>query len=781
MTNEPSIFRAWPSPIVFRIVDEEVIIDNDQPIIFRSVLAQQLPFGPAWWTMWQFYRKKSSTDYDAEWASLRNLFYPEDYGAVGDWTTDDKTALQDCINACYTAWGGDVVLNWGKTYLIKPLATGIGLLLKTGVRLCWSGKIRAQSTTSSTLPFEVIAPFAYNTTATAFWAHELWIEDITIECDDYFYSNVANRNAHGLLGIIHCPRALIKNVTFGNVCNHQVEVWHSRNVLVENCCFKGNTEASRLQIDTGQAGQKSAIPKNYVNENITIRNCLFAGRDVTGQTQAMARMIEINHSVAQDNKNIIFEGCEFGAVFAPWANYLGYTLAVDPGAYARRITNLVVRGCRFYGQTHAQVYGIYFPFWANYVQGVVIEDNYFGPGVDCNGVNHAGGFACCMVIGENFGTSITAGSTVSTNYAKRQNIIIKNNVMEPRWQQWPCTVAVSGNTQVFNVGPLNNAEITGNIIIFPVHSWDFTAATSNLCTTTNSSTTHGWRTGDPIRVTTTGTLPGGLAINTTYYIKEILSETTFTLADVNGNEIDITSIGSGTHTWTAYLPNITLGFHVGFAVSEIKTLVFSNNMVLWQHSTAISSSVCYSMLMRVSALEAGAIPGNWEIINNIVSEVGAGSVSYGLMEWAASVVATPVVLWRMIWNQHIGTITNQNTLQGHPRWAGDRTTKRIVTVATATSITPNADTSDVTNQINTQTAGTLTINAPTGSPTDGQEWTLRIDSLNVQTFSWNAIFLGGTLALPTATTGANDIDYYRFMYYTADAKWHFMGSSTFAS
>jgi hypothetical protein len=67
----------------------------------------------------------------------------------------------------------------------------------------------------------------------------------------------------------------------------------------------------------------------------------------------------------------------------------------------------------------------------------------------------------------------------------------------------------------------------------------------------------------------------------------------------------------------------------------------------------------------------------------------------------------------------------------------------------------NADTTDIATQINTQAAGTLTINAPTGTISNGQKIMLRIKSTNVQTFSWNAIFAGSTdSALPTATSGA---------------------------
>jgi hypothetical protein len=94
-----------------------------------------------------------------------------------------------------------------------------------------------------------------------------------------------------------------------------------------------------------------------------------------------------------------------------------------------------------------------------------------------------------------------------------------------------------------------------------------------------------------------------------------------------------------------------------------------------------------------------------------------------------------------------------------------RITKRVVTAADATSITPNSDSADVTYQLNTQSTGTLTINADGGKST------------NVQTFAWNAIFAGGTNALPTASTGGGKIDYYSFIYDSVTPKWHFTGQA----
>jgi hypothetical protein len=97
---------------------------------------------------------------------------------------------------------------------------------------------------------------------------------------------------------------------------------------------------------------------------------------------------------------------------------------------------------------------------------------------------------------------------------------------------------------------------------------------------------------------------------------------------------------------------------------------------------------------------------------------------------------------------------------------------RVISMSDATSFTPTADTADINTQTNTQAAGMLTANAPSGTPEDGQRLELWIKCTNVQTWSFNAIYRGGTaLALPTTTSGGSLKDHLAFVYDSADAKW----------
>lgn len=128
-------------------------------------------------------------------------------------------------------------------------------------------------------------------------------------------------------------------------------------------------------------------------------------------------------------------------------------------------------------------------------------------------------------------------------------------------------------------------------------------------------------------------------------------------------------------------------------------------------------------------------------------------------------------------NVTLPTTGTLSTIAGTETFTNKRITKREVSVSDATSITPNADTSDTVTQANTQALGTLTMNAPTGTPTASQPLLIRIKSTNVQTFSWNAIYRGGTTALPTATSGSSKTDYYAFIYNSTDSKWDYTGGA----
>lgn len=107
------------------------------------------------------------------------------------------------------------------------------------------------------------------------------------------------------------------------------------------------------------------------------------------------------------------------------------------------------------------------------------------------------------------------------------------------------------NTKLFdiNVTSVNKAE---NTITFAPYSLDFTG--TNVNTTTNAITladTTKFTTGTTVKLASSNTVPAGLAADTTYYAIWIDATTIKLAASLDqallGQEIDITSVGSGTH------------------------------------------------------------------------------------------------------------------------------------------------------------------------------------------------------------------------------------------
>jgi len=168
---------------------------------------------------------------------------------------------------------------------------------------------------------------------------------------------------------------------------------------------------------------------------------------------------------------------------------------------------------------------------------------------------------------------------------------------------------------------------------------------------------------------------------------------------------------------------------------------------------------------------------------------------------AFNIYAPPVSKQYIIWNDGAfpATIYNSNTFgsttpvgPGVLVAPGDKVvvfsngagfyglvgSKRVVTVASAASVTPNINTTDILQQQNTQPAGVFTINAPSGTPTNGQTFVFRLSSTNVQTFSWNAIYQGSIDSpLPSASSGASKTDYMGFIYNTLNGKWQLLAKN----
>jgi hypothetical protein len=159
-------------------------------------------------------------------------------------------------------------------------------------------------------------------------------------------------------------------------------------------------------------------------------------------------------------------------------------------------------------------------------------------------------------------------------------------------------------------------------------------------------TGHGLSVNDTIRFTTTGALPTGLAINTTYYVKEVLTANTFTVStSAGGAAVTTSGTQSGTQTalvWygvavaavantavtlaSVVVPGWSMGVGGGMEIDALYSLTNSASAknigmsygggVLMAVSAANNASACAQKLM--------CNRGSSQVISNAANQVGHG-------------------------------------------------------------------------------------------------------------------------------------------------------------
>jgi hypothetical protein len=244
----------------------------------------------------------------------------------------------------------------------------------------------------------------------------------------------------------------------------------------------------------------------------------------------------------------------------------------------------------------------------------------------------------------------------------------------------------------------------------------------------------------------------------------------------NGNPSD----ASG--TLKAATVNATSGFQVNgtaLAAANLANGVTGSGAVVLQTSPVLTTpNIGNATGSSLNTLGTGAVAASQSgtgvsmagATAAIVFSTGAGGGGTATLAGGpVPGLATTVTLQSGV-NDTIVNRTSTDTL------TNKRVTPRVVSLPNATAFTLSTDNADVNTQINTQAAGPLTVNAPAGTPTDGQRLTFYIKSTNAMTYQWNPIFRGSlTVPLPTQTTGtvANvaRTDYIAFIFNAADNKW----------
>jgi hypothetical protein len=123
-------------------------------------------------------------------------------------------------------------------------------------------------------------------------------------------------------------------------------------------------------------------------------------------------------------------------------------------------------------------------------------------------------------------------------------------------------------------------------------------------------------------------------------------------------------------------------------------------------------------------------------------------------------------------NEATGVITGTGTATLQNK----RIDPRVVSTATATTLTPDVATAD--QYAYTALASGLTINAPTGTPVDGNKLIFRIlDNGTTRALTWNATYTVIGVTLPT-TTVASKMTYVGCIYNAANTRWDVLAVAT---
>ncbi len=177
----------------------------------------------------------------------------------------------------------------------------------------------------------------------------------------------------------------------------------------------------------------------------------------------------------------------------------------------------------------------------------------------------------------------------------------------------------------------------------------------------------------------------------------------------------------------------------------------------------------------------------------IKGDVGLGNVdnTSDITKNAAAVVLTNKTLTSPIITTPTGLVKNDvglgnvdNTSDAAKNSAvatllNKRVVNRSVTLTpNTTTITPNADTSDDVVFTSNLASGTLSIAAPSGTPTDMQELTFRLTLTNFQNISWSNIYFGAAELPRPSSFNAGSI-WLSTRYNLPLNQWHLMSIRVF--
>ena len=258
-------------------------------------------------------------------------------------------------------------------------------------------------------------------------------------------------------------------------------------------------------------------------------------------------------------------------------------------------------------------------------------------------------------------------------------------------------------------------------------------------------------------------------------------------APFSGNALTISSSGGNTEIYTSG-GNTAIASSTTFSTTGSQPgiqFLNSGGATLYGGNSGIdlnggSSGVRVTKTTASTSSTTGAltVAGGVGVAGNIyvgtTLSIGTSAIFSGLTSGTTTLLATAAAGTTTLTLP--ATTSTLATLTGTETLTNKRVNPRVTSTASASSLTPDISVSDV--YAYTALAANLTINAPTGTPVDGDKLVFRLlDNGTGRALTWNATYTAIGVTLPTTTT-ANKTTYVGCVYNANNTRWDVIAVTT---
>ena len=321
------------------------------------------------------------------------------------------------------------------------------------------------------------------------------------------------------------------------------------------------------------------------------------------------------------------------------------------------------------------------------------------------------------------------------------------------------------NTDVDSYEGFSNGSWTlfniGGVTTFDAGTTGFTPSTATSGAVTLSGTLNVANGGTGQTSYTDGELLIGNTTGNTLTKATLTAGTGITITNGNGS-ISIDAINNGTVTSvTATSPVAS----TGGATPDIS---------MPAATTSVSGYLTSTDWTTFNSKGSGTVTSVAATVPSFLSVTGSPITTSGTLAITLSGTALPIA------NGGTGATTLAGasiaTYSGIETLANKRIDPRVLSVASASSVTPTI--ADYDEYAFTALAATLTINAPVGTPLDGNTIIFRfLDNGTSRTLTWNAAYVVIGVTLPTTTT-ASKTTYVGCIYNANNTRWDVVAVTT---